>query len=70
MGWRTSQVPKADIIVSSISYNDFLDSIKKKNSTLLQAIKSDGSFVFSKSDADQIISVLSSPSILSQIERC
>ncbi|MBK6478316.1 MAG: hypothetical protein IPF93_08500 [Saprospiraceae bacterium] len=71
MGWRTSAVPKADIIASSIPYNDLLDSIKKKNSLPLQGIKlSDGSTVFSKSEADQIISTLLSPSVLSQIERC
>lgn len=70
MGWRTSQVPKADVIVSSIPYNDLLDSIKKKNSTLLQSIKLDGSIVFSKSDADQINATLLTPFVLSQIERC
>lgn len=71
MGWRTSQVPKSDLITRKISYNDFLSSIKKKDSILLQNIKgSDGSFIFSKSDADQVIATLSTPNILAQVERC
>ncbi len=71
MGWRTSQVPRADYIASRIPYNEFLDSIKKRNSTLVQNVKlADGSSVFSKNEADQIITTLNTPSVLSQIERC
>lgn len=71
MGWRTSQVPKSDLLTSKISYNDFLNLIKKKDSALIQNIKwTDGSFAFSKSDADQIVTTLNTPSNLAQIERC
>jgi ABC-type lipoprotein export system ATPase subunit/histidinol phosphatase-like PHP family hydrolase len=71
MGWRTIQVPKADSITRKIPYNELLDSLRKKDSTLIQNIKSeDGQTIFSKSDADQIVTVLSSPQILYQMERC
>ncbi len=71
MGWRTSQVPKSEIIVSSVSYGALLDSIQRKNSSLIQGIKiQDGSTVFSKTDADQIIENISKPNVLYQIERC
>lgn len=70
MSWRTTQVSKADVIVKSISYNTLLESIKKKNSIGIQSIKAaDGSTVFSKSDADQIIDITGKPTILFQIER-
>lgn len=71
MGWRTSQVPKSDLITRKISYNELLASIRNKDSSMLQSIKStDGSFVFLKSDADQIVTSLGQPSVLGQIERC
>jgi predicted metal-dependent phosphoesterase TrpH/ABC-type lipoprotein export system ATPase subunit len=71
MGWRTSQVPKSDVIASHISHNDLLDSIKKKQSKLLQEIKhGDQSGFFTKQESDQIIATLLSFPILGQIERC
>ena len=71
MGWRTAQVPKAELITQNLPYNDLLDSLKKKNTSGLTSLKApDGSIVFSKTEADQIIARLNTPSILGQIERC
>lgn len=53
MNWRTSQVPKSEIITRNISYNDLLECIKKKDTALLRSLKSgDGSNFFSKYDAE------------------
>ena len=67
----STQVPKADIITSTIAYNDLLASIKTGNSTLIQNIKTpEGATVFSVGDAAQIITALKIPGTLGQIERC
>ena len=71
MGWRTSLVPKSEIIPKNIPYNDFLTSITRRNSSLLKNIKlPDGSLLFSNSEAESIVTALNRPSIISQIERC
>jgi ABC-type lipoprotein export system ATPase subunit/histidinol phosphatase-like PHP family hydrolase len=71
MGWRTSQVPKADLITSAIPFQDLLIAINKNDSSLLQRIKSeDGSIVFSRPDSAQIIKSLQNQSVKFQIERC
>jgi ABC-type enterochelin transport system ATPase subunit len=71
MGWRTSQVPKADIISQKVPYYDLLTSIGKKLSNCIENIKNaDGSAVFSKAEADSIIETLRIPANIFQIHRC
>ena len=70
MGWRTTQVPRADLIVNNISHNQLLNCINKKDTSLIKNIKLNGFDVFSDSDATQIITNLSVMGIKGQIQRC
>ena len=71
MGWRTSQVPKAQLIASRISPVTLLDAIDKKDTTVLEAITDEnGGRVFSKTDAQEIVAKLKDWSGYVAIERC
>jgi ABC-type lipoprotein export system ATPase subunit/histidinol phosphatase-like PHP family hydrolase len=70
MGWRTSQVPRADVIVNQIPYSQLIECIHKKDSSRIKSIKINGYDVFSAVDAEQIITTLSPINIMGQIERC
>jgi len=70
MGYRTAQVPKADIIVNSISYWNILRSVYKNDSSLIAAISnSSGQQYFSSDEATEIINRLRDRSILGKLER-
>lgn len=70
MNWRTSQVPKADLITSNISLPDLLYDITKTNTSRLEAIKDrTGSRGFSKTDALAILNTLKEPKHIFALER-
>lgn len=71
MGWRTSQVPKADLMVNQLGFYKILDSLDRKNSSEIIKVKSvSGNVLFSSSEANIIVEELSKPENLYRIERC
>lgn len=55
MGWRTSQVPKARIIASSISIYDFVNAVKTRDKAILRAINVNGTQVLGEDEIDNIL---------------
>lgn len=71
MGWRTSQVPKAALIVEQISIPALLIALSKNDPNPLQKVTtSDGAKPFSVSDAREIVKTLSSNATRFRLERC
>ena len=58
MGWRTSQVSKANVIAQNISVVDFVDAIKRKDKNKLKSITYLGSRFLSDDEIDQILFTL------------
>ena len=70
MGWRTSQVPRAHLIVETLTLPRLLEDIGKSSSTGLQALTTpEGAKVFTKAEADAIITALSDPAYRFRLER-
>lgn len=71
MGWRTSQVPKAALLVEQVTIPGLIAVLSKKNPTPITKITSnDGSKPFGISDGREIISVLSAAPVQFRLERC
>ena len=71
MGWRTSQVPKAQLIANSISPFALLDAVEKKNpGVLLNILDENNNRVFSKTEATDILSKLAAWGPNVAIQRC
>lgn len=71
MGWRTSAVPKANLIASQLSPMELLDAIAKKNTSRLeQIVDARKSSVFSQTEAAAIIKQLGQWKAKVAIERC
>lgn len=71
MGWRTSQVPKANLIASQLSPITLLDAINRKvTDKLEQVVDIDNNKVFSKSDAGDILTTMGQWDTKSALERC
>ena len=71
MGWRTSQVSKAQLIADSISAFSLLDAVEKKDSTsLLSIVDSNNTKVFTKTEASDILNKLSAWGPKVAIQRC
>lgn len=69
MNWRI--FTKSEFIVSNLSYNGLLQSIRKSDISAFTSIQTvQSSTVFSKDEAKQIIQELSKPENLFKIERC
>lgn len=58
MGWRTSQVPKANIIAQSITTFDFVAAVVNNDYTPLRAIQYEGSQLLNDTDIAVIIQAL------------
>lgn len=70
MGWRTSQVPRAGMLVSTLTVPALLAAINKSDVAPIQALKTpEGSTVFSKVDAEGIIAMLKLPEHRFRLER-
>ncbi len=70
MNWRTSQVPRASILTRQLTVPKLLEAIEKKTPGPIQALRTDeGSTVFSKTDAEAIISKLAEPAHMFRLER-
>jgi DNA repair exonuclease SbcCD ATPase subunit len=70
MGWRTSQVPRAHLIVETLTLPRLLEDIAKGSAAGLQAMATpEGAKVFTKAEADAIIAALSDPAYRFRLER-
>lgn len=58
MGWRTSQVMKSSVIARSIGVYDFVQAIKKKDISVLKAIKYQGEQFLRDDEINNIIMTL------------
>jgi energy-coupling factor transporter ATP-binding protein EcfA2 len=71
MGWRTNQVPRAELIASSISVFDLLGYVHTRNTSALEALAfENGERAFSRSDATDILEKLAVSETKSKLERC
>lgn len=71
MGWRTSQVPKASLIASQLSPVTLLNAINRKDATCLeQLIDVNNNKVFSKAEADGILTTMGEINNKFELERC
>ena len=71
MGWRTSQVPKAQLIAEKISPFALLDAIDRDNTAVLEQITdAEGGRVFSKGDAQDVLTKLKAWEPFVAIQRC
>jgi ABC-type lipoprotein export system ATPase subunit len=70
MGYRTSSVPKADLIVEKISYFDLITSLTKNDKSVFTALKNpSGQQVFLEEESLDIINRLKNITTLGQLER-
>lgn len=58
MNWRTSQVPRSALIAAQLTPAQLLSAINSKDPSVIEAIIADGSRIFSKSEAADIIEKL------------
>jgi len=71
MNWRTSQVPRAALIVEQIPVPQLLTTIRKNDpSPILNVAASDRSKPFSRTDALEILKTLAQPPYIYRLERC
>jgi ABC-type Mn2+/Zn2+ transport system ATPase subunit len=71
MNWRTSQVPRAALLVEQISVPQLLTAIRKNDpNPILKVAASDGTKPFSKTDALEILKTLAQPPHIYRLERC
>jgi energy-coupling factor transporter ATP-binding protein EcfA2 len=71
LGWRTSQVPRAALLVEQIPMPQLLEVIKKNDpSQIVKIVAPDGSQPFSRNDALGILKALSLPPCIYRLERC
>jgi len=69
MGWRTNQVPRAALLAQELTVPKLLDSIRKKSTDAICAIKVEGAAIFNKTDAAELIQRLAEDSVLFKLER-
>lgn len=71
MQWRTSRVPKAALIAATITPFQLIDSCDKNDTSLLESIRDDdGGTVFSKADAQAILTELKNWAFYVAVQRC
>jgi energy-coupling factor transporter ATP-binding protein EcfA2 len=69
MSWRTSQVPRAALLIETLSLPGLVKAVSKKDKATIKGVKAkDGSTVFSDADAQAIIQNLSAPEIMQKLE--
>lgn len=70
MGWRTVQVPRANVLVQQLTVPKLLEAIEKNNTAAITALKdAGGTTVFDKQDAQQIIDRLREAPVRFALER-
>ncbi|MCZ2075580.1 MAG: AAA family ATPase [Bryobacterales bacterium] len=70
-GWRTSQVPRAALIVEQLTVPKLLDAIRKNDpGPIIQVTGKDGNAVFNKSDALELLRMLNVSPVPFRLQRC
>lgn len=70
MGWRTVQVPRANILVQQLTVPKLLEAIEKNDTSAITALKdTGGATVFDKQDAQQILDRLRETPVRFALER-
>jgi len=70
MGWRTVQVPRANVLVQQLTVPKLLEAIEKNNTAAITALKdTGGATVFDKQNAQQIIDRLREAPVRFALER-
>lgn len=71
MSWRTTNHPKARVIVEKLTVPGLLEAVTKSNSVPLSTIEIEkGVRMFSLADANEIITKISEPSVRAALEKC
>lgn len=70
MGYKTSQVPKSDIIVENIPFFDLIKAIRKNDTSILTSMTNNyGQQIFSADESTDILNRLKELNTIGQIER-
>lgn len=70
MGWRTQQVPRANVLTEKLTLPKLLDAIAHKDATALQALTTkEGVNVFTRADAVLILEKLAPNAVRFRLER-
>jgi DNA repair exonuclease SbcCD ATPase subunit len=71
MGWRTNQVPRANLITEKLTLPKLLEAIEKKTPAAISALVfDDGTQPFNSQDANEILARLGEPGVKYALERC
>lgn len=69
MGWRTSQVPRASLLIEKLSLPGLVQAVVKKDKAAIKGVKaSDGATVFADTDAQAIIDNLVAPEVMQKLQ--
>ncbi len=69
MGWRTSQVPRASLLIEKLSLPGLVQAVVKKDKAAIKGVKaSDGATVFADTDAQTIIENLAPPEVMHKLQ--
>lgn len=70
MGWKTSQVPRASLLIEKITLPRLIEAIDQKDYKPILSVKTEeGVSIFNTADAKKIIETLSEPSVRFALER-
>jgi len=71
MNWRTTQVPRAALLIEQVPVPQLLDAVRKNDpNPIVNVAASDGTNPFSKTDALEILKALARPPYIYRLERC
>jgi energy-coupling factor transporter ATP-binding protein EcfA2 len=69
MSWRTSQVPRASLLIEKLSLPGLIQAVLKKDKEAIKAVKAgEGATVFADADAQAIIDNLSVPEVMHKLQ--
>ncbi|MEJ1240587.1 AAA family ATPase [Chryseolinea sp. T2] len=71
MGWRTSQVPRASLMIKQLTMPELVKAIDNNDaSKIMTVVTAEKTTVFDRAEAERIIEKLSIPEIRFALERC
>ena len=70
LGWRTTRLQKASVLVRELTLPGLLSAIGKKDIKAITSLQVDGANPFDRGDAEHILNALSVPAIKSALEIC
>lgn len=69
MSWRTSQVPRAPLLIETLSLPGLVRAVGKRDTTAIKQVKAkDGATVFSETDAQALVENLSVPEVMQKLQ--